>query len=656
MKDEMTSLPLARVWLFGPFLAEYRDQDGTWKAIDKAVWEKGYSRSLLRRLLCAHGRRAARRLLLDDLWPDHAAPELAESYLNDAVSGLRKALPIPHILPKGGKGTSYALPDQSILWTDRDAFQELLKEAEWTGRTSARAVPLLEQACTYLQRGEFLEGQLGIWCYSRRATMERMQYNCYLWLAQAYEQQGLIGQAEMQYSRLLEDNPTDEEVLFLLIRLLHRQRKTHLAHKCYWEAQVAFEQAQIPFSPATETLIQQVLRELPSVTSSQAEPLPLYVPPEQPKHDTILPIFSSRISPVSLDGWSLALTHNTIRKDVNSDLEGQDVDKLRRDLMKLAIQVPLLSFPVGRDFLSLSVEEYLAHCELLVQDCWKLMGGKLLTVAEHILSAQMHPLMQIMYSPSPLRREAATIATQAKIVQAILAMHRLDLAARELFCTEAITCARLSENPRLSSIALMYLGSTYVYHSLPRQPERAVLLFQEALQCLDGEEPLLRGMIHSSLAAAQAQCQREQKALESLEKAQLWFPSSPELDPSFGIGCGKDAFSFQIGQALLDLARHAPERGYYAQAQHAFEQGIALPTIADRNTSQMLIGRAAAALGLGDLELYEASLRGGLVLAKEIGSQKRFIEAQTLFQEAPHPWRIDRRLQALKEEFFVPMQ
>src|SRR5581483_1684637 len=85
MRDEMGSSPLVRVWLFGPFLTEYRDQDVTWKAVEKATWERGYSRSLLRRLLCARGRRADRRILLDDLWPDHQEPALADQYISDAV-------------------------------------------------------------------------------------------------------------------------------------------------------------------------------------------------------------------------------------------------------------------------------------------------------------------------------------------------------------------------------------------------------------------------------------------------------------------------------------------------------------------------------------------------------------------------------------------
>ncbi len=275
--------------------------------------------------------------------------------------------------------------------------------------------------------------------------------------------------------------------------MLHRQGKTHLARKCYRDAQAAFAQAQVPLSSATDGLIQQILNEPASVRLSQVEHPPLFLPSQQHQHSPAGPLFSSPIPPASFDDWSL-------------------------------------------------------------------------------------------------------------------------------------------------------------------EPERAVLLFQEALQRLDGEEPLLRAAIHSGLAAALAQCRREQEALESLEQAQTWFPSSPERDPSFGlVGCGQAEFSFWVGEALLDLAQHAPQQGYDVQAQQTFEQGLALPAITDRNTSQMLIGRAAAALGLGDLELYEASLRGGLVLAREIGSQKRFVEAQTIFQQTPRPWLTDRRLQALKDEFFLPV-
>lgn len=78
--------------------------------------------------------------------------------------------------------------------------------------------------------------------------------------------------------------------------------------------------------------------------------------------------------------------------------------------------------------------------------------------------------------------------------------------------------------------------------------------------------------------------------------------------------------------------------------------------MADRSTSEILIDRGAAALGLGDLELYETSLRGGLVLAKEVGSQKRLAEAHTIFQETPHPWQTDKRIRTLKEEFFLPKE
>ncbi len=108
------------------------------------------------------------------------------------------------------------------------------------------------------------------------------------------------------------------------------------------------------------------------------------------------------------------------------------------------------------------------------------------------------------------------------------------------------------------------------------------------------------------------------------------------------------------GKAFLDLAKHAPEQGYYEQAKQAFEHSIALQAMADRSTSEILISRGAAALGPGDLELYEASLRDGLILAQEVGSQKRLIEAYAIFQDTPHSWQTDKRIRDLKEEFFLP--
>src|SRR5579872_1181319 len=158
MMDKDSPTLLVRVWLFGAFEVERRDGDGCWEPIEKSHWEKGYTRSLFKRLLSANGRRLERLSLIDDLWADPESPELVERYLNDAAYKLRKALRPEEVLKTFGHGSGYQLLGQSLLWIDTDACEALMGEAERIGRTSAPALPLLEQARTYFARGDFLEG------------------------------------------------------------------------------------------------------------------------------------------------------------------------------------------------------------------------------------------------------------------------------------------------------------------------------------------------------------------------------------------------------------------------------------------------------------------------------------------------------------------
>src|SRR5579872_4876143 len=265
MIDEDNATALVRVRLFGPFEVERRNEAGIWEMVDKAHWDRGYARSLFKRLLSSGGRPVDRLTLIDDLWPHLDTSELVERYLNDAAYQLRRVLRPAAILKTYGHGSGYALADQSLLWVDAGACEALLKEVEQRGRTSASALALLEQARTCFARGEFLEGESGLWVYPRRGTFERLQYRCHIWLAEAYEQQGMVGQAEMLYSQLLEHEPSDEEVLYRLLRLLHQQGMTHQAHRCFEETRNRLKHLGLHLSSATETAIKQLLSEPKSI-------------------------------------------------------------------------------------------------------------------------------------------------------------------------------------------------------------------------------------------------------------------------------------------------------------------------------------------------------------------------------------------------------
>lgn len=246
---------LVRVWLLGPFVVECRKDDDTWREIDQATWDKySYGRPLLQRLLCSHRRRVERTTLIDDLWPRSDISASVERYPSDAAYHLRQILRIPDIVKTYGNKSGYELQGQSLVWVDVDECEVLLKEAERIGSTSAAALEMLERAHEHFQRGGFLESQSGQWCYARRATVERMAYRCHLWLAQAYEQQGMLGRAEVVISKLLEENPIDEDALCYLMELLHRQGMTQKALRLYEQTCKTFTEEGIELAESMKQL------------------------------------------------------------------------------------------------------------------------------------------------------------------------------------------------------------------------------------------------------------------------------------------------------------------------------------------------------------------------------------------------------------------
>src|SRR6266516_1763695 len=215
--EEGTSyFPSFRIWLCGTFRVERRVGSG-YELVRTTEWGgSSYPRLLLKALLCCPGRQARRDALLEMLWPD-AELEQAIQSLNTAVTRLRKVL-----APSKGEASLlltdedsriYRLEMQSLLWVDGDAALTLLGETERRGRTSPEALSLLEEAETYLSKGMILQDEEGHWAAGRRATVEQARYRARLWLAEAYAQQQMPGQAETILGLLLEEDPTDEDVL-----------------------------------------------------------------------------------------------------------------------------------------------------------------------------------------------------------------------------------------------------------------------------------------------------------------------------------------------------------------------------------------------------------------------------------------------------------
>lgn len=510
MIDKDNASILLRAWLLGTFYVEYRREDGRWETIEKAKWERSYARPLFKRLLCSRGRKAQRGTLCDDLWPNPENPELVERYLNDAAYQLRKILSIPDVLKTLGKASGYELANQAQLWCDIDACEAFMKEAELIGYTSIAALPLLEQANSYFERGEFLEGEGGLWIYARKGTLERMHYRCQLWLAESYEQQAMVGQAEMQYSRLLEDNPSDEDVLCRLMRLYHQQGMTHLALRCYEEAKRQAREAGQKLSSTMHTFAQRLLNE-----PHHDEVFLRERKPQTPAHSfeedgrQVIPTIPSAIVQNSLKEMYL--------------LGDQDIHTIvnRREFFQEGLRTGatiLTSYNLMNNELldrflralkkpSTIDERILNYFELRTDSYWRdrhsaaLASGDLLSyVLEHF--QKIITLLEGALFPS-IRTRLCCIASGIAQLAGHLFFDMGEFARARSFHQVAVTAAREGEDRALEAVAWGRISFTWTYSGNLR----------EALRCIQEAHRLAEGNVNTKVRAYLAAVEAEIQAV-----------------------------------------------------------------------------------------------------------------------------------------------
>src|SRR5438270_13641050 len=143
-KGQEAPLPLLRVYLFGEFQLAWQ----VLSDMEEAAWDSRTSaRALFKLLLCAPGRQATKSALAGILWPETDEEKARES-LRSACKVLRKVLQTAsgeELLEQRNQHTILKLAEQSRLWVDADAFEELISQA---GRapTPDEALSLWQQA------------------------------------------------------------------------------------------------------------------------------------------------------------------------------------------------------------------------------------------------------------------------------------------------------------------------------------------------------------------------------------------------------------------------------------------------------------------------------------------------------------------------------
>lgn len=622
--------PTFCIWLCGTFRVQRR-VGTSFTVVQTAEWGgSSHPRLLLKALVCCPGRQARREALLDMLWPE-ADPEQAVQHLNTATTKLRSVLrPTKEhasLLLTENDATIYRLPGQEQLWVDADEALAALKEVERLGRTSLAALSLLEQAIHYFNQGTFLDGEEGLWASGKRATIERARYRARLWLAEAYEQQGMPGQAEMVISLLLEEDPMDEDALNRLLHLLHRQGMTQKALRLYEQARRVFAEEGLELTEATEQLAAQLSEEhhrwtiAPRHTASLAQDFSGTASQDRPALATsILSDSLLEYWPASKDTTNRALTHT---------------------LANFALP-PLVTVDSAQSLcLDEANPEVLRHFAAVTTVCRSLSEGNELQAAERTLWAYLPRVETIAKLSFEAQRIAAEITSQGYLLAASLAGHRNDLQARHHYSEQALLYGKLAEDRTLQIVALRQLAITFDYLGYP---DKVLQIYQQAVPYLDQVSPLLRACIYADISGSYTQLRRQQEAKRYVDMAYECFPTTLDPEPDYlSTICRYATLVLCEGLCHLAFAQPSEAEKVFAKID-GLQPKVALP---ERIRIDVLNCQGETFLALGKMDQACYYLERAVQAALAIGSKRRYQEASALFHQMCNIWHNERPVQRL---------
>nr|BBH95895.1 hypothetical protein KTA_40940 [Thermogemmatispora argillosa] len=682
-----------RVFLYGPLLVYQRSSDLSWLPLPKHAWGKGRpARSVFKRLLLAPSRRLSRCTLQDDLWPSPDDALSLDKTLYNAINQLRRAIGKELVLTIE---SSYALADQSLIWTDHDAAQALLTAAEHRGRTTDAALPLLEQALLYLTRGELVEGESGLWVHGARLHGEAMRRQCRRWLAQIYARQGRLWLAGEQYRALLQVDPTDEASLRAWISLLLLHGQEHDARRCYQEVHALaaqqgesvplWEHLRLAKPPAdmvclsqTEDAVEEVRPDLLSPTASVHQPGRLWLaaspepalPPlplpvgsplwfvwQQRRIETLLACFQAR----SRDGLD-PRTWAELRRRLHEELatvppheHDRDYTLSRRQMLSAFAVLPLTTLTGTRHGLP-PAEELLPLCAAANTACWQLINSQGLGIVQEILPRYL-PLLERLSQPgAPQCTRAARLAAEANRIAGIATSHHQgDLRAKQFFSRKAVHLAALSGHAPAQVAALRDLSLAFYYDGL--QVPSMLAHLEQALPLLPACPSAMQSSVLCLQAAAWAYLGREETALHLLGEAHERFESRAESEILPDFRFREDNLMLWTGRVYLYLTMRFPEKGYSRQAWETYSQLKTMPAMVmtpSRLRVEILLDEAKTALSQQEQEIFTYLLIECQQKATELGSLGLQREVLALYRQVSaedHPWHNERSLKELADLF-----
>ena len=244
------SIPIVRVWTFGEFVVERltfpEEHPPRYEPVAPSAWQsRGTAMTLLKVLLCRRRRRATKDELIAATWPEgeEGAKRLkhVERAFDAAASVLRAVLRTPEgesllLTRRSGDHMLYRLADQPRLWIDAEACETLVSQAiQMEGRGQAReGLAVWEEAYRLTQRGVFLEDDVQTsWSQARRQMVEGTERLCVHHLADCYLALGRHAEVEILLRTFWTANPTDEDALYRLMKLLVQHARVQEASRLF---------------------------------------------------------------------------------------------------------------------------------------------------------------------------------------------------------------------------------------------------------------------------------------------------------------------------------------------------------------------------------------------------------------------------------------
>ncbi len=253
--SQIEASPVLRVYLLGQFRVE-RKVKNEWKIVDNSTWQRRRARALLGCLLSTPTRRLRREQAMEQLWPDLDIT-VASNRLNGAVHELRQILEPDLARPAASRmlrleRDTLELADNTVIWVDVEAFENLLKEADALDKhTQPEQIEhLLEEAESFYSGGYLLEELYSEWAAHRRDALQRRWVGLLLQLAELRTQRGAFVTAIETLDRLRVADPTNETALQGLMRLLtqldRRGEALHIYHQHVTMMQREYESDPLP--------------------------------------------------------------------------------------------------------------------------------------------------------------------------------------------------------------------------------------------------------------------------------------------------------------------------------------------------------------------------------------------------------------------------